>query len=162
MKTARNRNRVDIDDAALTMAIAVLVERIRSLPEEDKQDLFEISKALTTAETEEELQSAIGAYREILDQEKGHVESLLVEDEPIGLERWITFVSVRIKAAREKAGMTQAELEDATGLPQSHISRLENGVHSPSASTLEKIAKATGRPLSYFDPNQSDLPDDLE
>lgn len=33
-------NTVDVQEAALTMAIAVLMERIRALPKVDKNDLF--------------------------------------------------------------------------------------------------------------------------
>jgi ribosome-binding protein aMBF1 (putative translation factor) len=158
MKTAKNRNltKVDIDEAALTMAIAVLVDRIRDLSKEDKDDLFEVSKALINAETPEEERSAKRAYQEILDQRSGNLVTFSVDDEPIGLDGWIAFVSKRIKRAREAAHMTQEDLEKSTGLPQSHISRLENGVHSPSSSTLEKIAKATGQPACYFDPCHQD------
>jgi DNA-binding XRE family transcriptional regulator len=162
MKIAKNRNQggVDIGDAALTMAIAVLVERIRNLPEEDRDELFKLSKLLIAPKNEEEGRCAVLAFREILDQGKGRVDSFFAEEEPIGLDGWIEFVSKKIKTAREDARLTQSDLEEKTGLPQSHISRLENGVHSPSASTLAKIADATGKPLSYFDPNHSAIPDD--
>jgi len=161
MKIANGRNQdgVDVRDAALTMAIAVLVERIRSLPDEDRDELFKLSKLLIAPENPEQERCAMAAFREILDQGKGRVESFFAEEEPIGLENWIEFVSKKIKTAREDADLTQSDLEKKTGLPQSHISRLENGVHSPSASTLAKIAEATGKPLSYFDPNHSDVPD---
>jgi len=157
MKTVKtvSISQTDFRDEATTMALAVLVERIRSLPEDDKQDLFEVSKVLYKALAEknkEEEEAAMRAYREILDQGKGRVVGMSVEDEPAGVDGWIAFVSRQIKAAREEAGMTQGDLEKATGLPQSHISRLENGVHSPSSSTLEKIAIATNKPVSFFDP----------
>ena len=69
----RAQGRVDTAEAALTMAIAVLVERIRGLPKEDKDDLFELSKTLFAAESEEELQCAANAYQEILDQKSAQV-----------------------------------------------------------------------------------------
>jgi DNA-binding XRE family transcriptional regulator len=158
MTIAKNRNREGVDqaEAALTMAVAVLVERIRSLPKEDKADLFELSKALIVAENEEERESAARAFQEILDQKSARVMTFAVEEEPGNMERWLSFVSRQIKTAREEAELTQEALEQLTGLPQSHISRLENGVHSPSASTLEKIAKATGKPVAYFDPSHPD------
>jgi transcriptional regulator with XRE-family HTH domain len=52
--------------------------------------------------------------------------------------------------------LTQEQLEKATGLLQSHSSRLENGVHSPSSATLAKIAQETGKPMVFFDPNCQD------
>lgn len=159
MKTAKARDessRVDMNEAALTMAIAVLVERIRGLPQEDKEDLFKLSQILFNPSSREEEESASRAFREILDQSKGQVLPFTSDDDPSCLANWCEFVAARIKEAREAAGLTQAQLEDATGLPQSHISRLENAVHSPSSLTLEKIAKATDRPMSFFDPSSSD------
>jgi DNA-binding XRE family transcriptional regulator len=158
MKTTKDRNpdRVDTEQAALTMAVAVLVERIRSLPKEDKEDLFELSKVLFNADNEEDTQCAARAFQEILDQKSARVVPLAVDEEPVNVEGWLSWVSSRIKVAREEAGLTQDALEQATGLPQSHISRLENGVHSPSSATLEKIAKATGKPMTYFDPSHPD------
>jgi DNA-binding XRE family transcriptional regulator len=154
MKIANHHNhdRIDSREAALTLAVAVLVERIRSLSKEDKEDLFAVSKALFTADNEEEVQSAVYAFQEILDQKGAHLVQV-AENDSGKLASWLSFVGKRIKMAREDARMTQAELELASGLPQSHISRLENGVHSPSSTTLEKIAQATNKPLSYFDPS---------
>lgn len=146
---------VDLREAALTMAIAVVVDRIRGLSKEDKEYLFDLSKALFAAETEEEVQAAVMGFHEILEQSKGAVRPLPVPEESHAKAiRWTEYVAGMIKAARIEAGMTQVELEIATGLPQSHISRLEAAVHSPSRSTIEKIARALGKPLSYFDPTE--------
>jgi ribosome-binding protein aMBF1 (putative translation factor) len=147
-------NTVDVREAALTMAIAVLMERIRNLPKEDKNDLFELSKALFAAETTEEEQSAANAMREILEQDSINVRPLALKDESSqGLQKWIDYIGIRIKQARESAGLTQTELSTKAGLPQSHISRLENGQHSPSFATLEKIAKALNISISQLDPS---------
>jgi DNA-binding XRE family transcriptional regulator len=69
------------------------------------------------------------------------------------LQRGLDFVSKRIKELRMRAGLTQIELAEKAGLPQSHISRLESGKHSPSRVTLEKIAAALDVPVSEFDPS---------
>jgi transcriptional regulator with XRE-family HTH domain len=58
-----------------------------------------------------------------------------------------------IKELQLKAGWTQEQLAAESGLPQSHISRLEAGKHSPSRATLEKIAKALGVDVAVFDPS---------
>jgi transcriptional regulator with XRE-family HTH domain len=47
-----------------------------------------------------------------------------------------------IKRRREQLKMTQEELADKSGLPQSHISRLEAGKHAPTRQTIERVAKA--------------------
>lgn len=158
MNTAKQQQEqsVDLGEAALTMAIAVLVERISSLPREDREDLFKLSKVLFAAESPEESRSAQRAFREILDQSKGKTVAFCSEDEASGMKGWIAFISGRIREARESAGLTQEALEAVTGLPQSHISRLENGVHSPSSTTLQKIANATGKPMTFFDPSDGD------
>ncbi len=46
---------------------------------------------------------------------------------------------------RLRAGLSQKELCEKTGLPQPHLSRLENGhVPMPEVSTLKKLADALG------------------
>jgi transcriptional regulator with XRE-family HTH domain len=69
------------------------------------------------------------------------------------LRHWMGFVSNRIRHYREQANLTQQELADKAGLRQSHISRLEQGLHSPSSLTLEKIAAALGVSISELDPS---------
>jgi DNA-binding XRE family transcriptional regulator len=136
------------------MAIGIVVDRIRSLPSEDRQDLYELSKAVGQAETEEELESAARAMYEILEQPSVRVEKMDVRPEVgEGLRKWIAYVSKRIVALRKEKGMTQTQLAKESGLPQSHISRLESGKHSPSFATIEKLAKALRVPVSKIDPS---------
>lgn len=58
-----------------------------------------------------------------------------------------------VKAAREAAGMTQAQLHAALGLaPQesggsAFVSKLESGKHDPTHERLSAVAKATGRAI---------------
>jgi DNA-binding Xre family transcriptional regulator len=48
-------------------------------------------------------------------------------------------------ALRMRSGLTQKALCEATGLPQPHISRLENGkVPNPDGITLQRLAVAMG------------------
>jgi len=69
------------------------------------------------------------------------------------LQKWIDYVSDKIRAYRKTAGLTQEELAEKSGLPQSHISRLESGKHSPSRLTLEKLGAALGVSVREFDPS---------
>ena len=145
---------LDVNEAALTMAIAVISERIRTLPEEDKADLFELSKALISANTDEERESAGRAMYEILEQAPVRVKKMKLPKAPgKGLGSWLGFVSGRIRELRKNAGITQAQLAERTGIPQGHISNLEREKHSPSFTTLEKIAHALGVPVSELDPS---------
>ncbi len=76
------------------------------------------------------------------------IESLEGSEDDLG--NWTAYVSQRIREARERAGLTQEQLSVQSGLPQSHISRLEQGKHSPTAKTLEKIATALKLPHFSF------------
>lgn len=85
---------------------------------------------------------------------KGEDQTPTEEDRPQTrrLRAWTDFVSIQVKKEREKKGWTQERLADEAGLTQSHISRIEKGVHSPSRKTLVKIAKALGVSLGDLDP----------
>jgi HTH-type transcriptional regulator / antitoxin HipB len=48
----------------------------------------------------------------------------------------------RIKVAREQKGLSQRALGERVGLPQSHISKIENGSVDLQASSLLEIARA--------------------
>ncbi len=49
--------------------------------------------------------------------------------------------------AREEKRMTQKDLADLTGIPQGHISRIENGNYNPSLAYLKRIADGLGKEL---------------
>ncbi len=51
----------------------------------------------------------------------------------------------RIKALREKRGMTQTDLATRAGLSQAYVAMLEAGVkQNPSLDILNRLAKALG------------------
>jgi transcriptional regulator with XRE-family HTH domain len=56
-------------------------------------------------------------------------------------------VGQTVKAARKRAGMTQQDLAQATGMPQPSISRIEAGTVIPRAATLIALLEATGHQL---------------
>jgi DNA-binding XRE family transcriptional regulator len=62
-------------------------------------------------------------------------EARAVFDQAYGLAR-------QIAELREKHGLTQVQLSEATGIPQAQISKIERGVISPTSATLAKIAEA--------------------
>lgn len=146
-------NAIDHGPTAVELAFAVLRERYRSLSAAEQSDLGELLPFILGPDGEER-DSAIRAANELLSPPTSSVQLL---SSPMGsaepLQSWLHFVSVKIRRARTDAGLTQAELAEKSGLPQSHISRLENGQHSPSAKTLEKIADALGLAMTEFDPS---------
>ncbi|EGR0791318.1 TPA: helix-turn-helix transcriptional regulator [Vibrio vulnificus] len=59
-------------------------------------------------------------------------------------------VGKKIKEIRKKKALTIQELAEISGVSEGHISRLENGLKSPTISTLEKLANALDVPIVYF------------
>lgn len=53
-----------------------------------------------------------------------------------------------VLAARKAAGLTQAELEKATGVKQAMIARLENNGMDPQLTTILKILRPLGKTLA--------------
>lgn len=68
------------------------------------------------------------------------------------LDQFQKLIGAKIRDERLKLGWTQETLAQKAGIKQSHISRLEIGVHTPSDLTIQKIAKALGVEPSSLDP----------
>jgi transcriptional regulator with XRE-family HTH domain len=50
----------------------------------------------------------------------------------------------RLRQTRIKAGLSQSDLEEISGIPKARLSRYENGHVAPSIQTLERLARALG------------------
>lgn len=50
----------------------------------------------------------------------------------------------RLREARIRAGMSQSDVEEISGIPKARLSRYENGHVAPSIQTLERLAGALG------------------
>lgn len=142
-----------VGEAAITMAIGIIVERVSQLPIEDQKDLHDLMKALEGERDPEELEAIRVAMREILDQNPRAASPMKLGERPAKLQRWVDYVAKKARQLRMGAGLTQNELAAKSGLPQSHISRIESAKLSPSQTTLMKIAKALNKPLSELDPS---------
>jgi DNA-binding XRE family transcriptional regulator len=135
------------------LALSILIDRIGSLPKVDRDDLFELLQEWRKTGEPEEKDSLQRAMEEILAQIPISVRSLPAAGEATGaLKSWAEHVGGTIRALRIKTGMTQEQLAEKAGLPQSHISRIENAQHSATNMTLEKIAKALGVEVGKLDP----------
>jgi transcriptional regulator with XRE-family HTH domain len=55
-----------------------------------------------------------------------------------------------LRAAREKAGMTQVDLAEKLGLTQSFVSKIERGDRRLDIVQLRTVCKALGLPLLAF------------
>ena len=67
-------------------------------------------------------------------------------------------IGERLKAARKERDITQAELGKAIGVVQSVVSELEAGKLKSWATHRDAICRALGKPLTYFEPQESDQP----
>jgi len=52
--------------------------------------------------------------------------------------------AVRLKALRERKGLTQEALAKKAGVSRAYLARMEMGRHDPPLSRLRKLAKALG------------------
>lgn len=63
-------------------------------------------------------------------------------------------VALRIREAREAAGLSQEALGVLAGIEEAtakvSISQYENGRHTPPLSMIEKIAGALAKPVTWF------------
>jgi transcriptional regulator with XRE-family HTH domain len=55
---------------------------------------------------------------------------------------------MKLKALRNERGWTQPVLARRAGVSHGYIARLETGRHDPKLSTLAKLAKALGVPVT--------------
>ncbi|MGJ4857927.1 helix-turn-helix domain-containing protein [Labrys sp. KB_33_2] len=55
-----------------------------------------------------------------------------------------------VRSFRNKLGITVADLAAATGLSLGMLSKIENGVTSPSLTTLQTLSRALGVPVTAF------------
>lgn len=137
-------------------ALGILLERIASLDKSVKDDLFAVMLELKECRTKEEVQEIEQTINELLyPQLAGSFVEGPMPSNPAAVKRlrdWSSNIGAKIKNLREAKGLNQTQLGEAAGLPQSHISRLERGIHSPSHKTLCAIANALGVRVGEIDP----------
>jgi len=65
-------------------------------------------------------------------------------------------LTYKIKKARKESKMSQKELGEALGVSDKAISSYESGRATPPLQTLQRLAKITQRPISYFTGNEEE------
>ena len=136
-----------LESSLTAAAVATVGARMVQLDPDDQRDLFDCVKDLSTIKSREDAEETMKTILEILEPKGKGSNSLkdsLVEAVPSRQkhESWLIWISQKLRSLREDRGLTQEELANMAGLPQSHISRLEAGRHSPSMKTLQKLASA--------------------
>jgi len=140
------------------MVVAYLVHRFQTLSKESLAELSSLAPELVNCEDQDTLREMLETMREIVFPElignyhEGRAGSVSDTER---LHKRMEWIGNRIKDKRRAIDMTQDQLAKETGLPQSHISRLEAGKHSPSFRTLERIASALKIPVGELDPASS-------
>jgi transcriptional regulator with XRE-family HTH domain len=56
-------------------------------------------------------------------------------------------IGERLRALRKKRGLSQGDIERATGMLRAYTSRVEHGRTIPSLETIERFAAALGVPI---------------
>ena len=75
-----------------------------------------------------------------------YVNSLLTPEELNEVNIEVELMK-ELTAARKEKGLTQKQLGEMCGLPQSAIANMENGKHSPSIATVSKVLSVLGKRL---------------
>lgn len=69
-------------------------------------------------------------------------------------------IGERLRTLRREKKLSQKEIGESTGLPQSYLSLVENGHTVPGIQTLEKLSRALGLPM-YQLFRDGELPSEL-
>jgi DNA-binding XRE family transcriptional regulator len=158
MKAVERRSEDQIRPAEVRLqeaAIALLFERIARLDKERKDDLTAVFLEWLDDPSHEASMETERTMRELLFPElAGELGSSwgVEPDAELKLRSWSTGVGTRIKSLRCEKNWTQNDLAERSGLPQSHISRIEGGKHTPSHKTVVAIANALGVDVRDIDP----------
>jgi len=136
-------------------AIAILLDRIVGLDQEVKDDLMAVLMEIPKGASSGEVAEAEETIRELLYPDLAGDLIVGKAGNPQSTEKlakWKQGIGERIKGLRTAKNMRQEDLAKAASLPQSHISRLETGQHSPSHKTVLALALALGVDVREIDP----------
>ena len=92
----------------------------------------------------------INDYSAVLSQKYGDAGS--AERAKFDEEAYEFYTSQILLNARKEAKMTQAELADSLHVTKSYISKIENGLITPSVATFYRIMNALGMKVEVVKP----------
>jgi DNA-binding XRE family transcriptional regulator len=136
-----------------------LRELFDSLSPEKKRTIIELTQDyLRSVDRDEQVEISKTMYEILFPASIGGLASFATAsfDARKKLERYRASIAKAVRERREELGMSQVELSEKAGLPQSHISRIENGVHTTTHLTIQKLASALKTKPSRLDPGSED------
>lgn len=145
----------DASDNGLTGDKLRSLRENRGLRLEDLAELSEIPLS-DLMQIENNTLRPNNTYLERLSQALNVTVRFLIDSTPKDIH-----IGERLKLARQKAGLSQTQLGQATALSSSLISQLENNVTVPSLETLDKIAKCLSIDPSQFFQSDMESPGNL-
>lgn len=150
----KNGRDPDTKVAKLSVQAVGLLQKFIALKGKDRENVLGLLRDFTTegdAYEKREIAKTIVelVYPEIIGDMVLALPSLRSDGK--FLKARAEYIGKQIRKYRESANMTQVQLAEASDIPQSHISKLEAGLHSPNEFTLEKIAKALKAKVSDLD-----------
>jgi len=104
-----------------------------------------------TPRTPEQI-AELRALRERFQRERPSVKQLIESGDAAEVLRQGDMIAIMragalLRAARQHAGLSLADVAQRTGIDRAALSRLENGAHSPTLTTLTRYADALGLEL---------------
>lgn len=139
-------------DQMLVLAVTLVLNRVGSLPPEDRDDLFELLQEWREEADKDERANIKAAMMEILTGQP--LTASRMEPAAAGPpgQSLAVYCGNKVKELRKAAGLTQEQLAEKSGIGQSHVCRIEKGEHCPNALTRQKLAKALGVDARQLDP----------
>ena len=138
-----------------------MLDRILRLRLTQQRRILQLVELYQKAANEQEAIEIGEVLAEILFRDPESLVATRINDERSkdagkALERQRTYVGEQIRKWRQRVKMSQEELANKAGIPQSHVCRLETGKHAPTYVTIEKLAQALGVKPSQLDPGFDD------
>lgn len=160
MKASTSQHFAGLADAdAMRRSMASFFDAVRRMTPDDAADIGELFLEIKSAEEAGDRRRANAALATLIEffaarpEEYKAVSPARTQKRPPALQKWVDHVAKTVRRLRQEREWSQEHLAEKSGLPQSHISRIERGSLSASRKTVAKLARALGVAVSKIDPS---------